>query len=146
MMSDRRKVQRRVLAIDPTHWGFGFVVYEGRYWLIDWGLATVSGAKHVGCVRRIAALIERYQPAVVVVEDPRRIVSRRCARVRKLLRAVEQLAIRRNVQPRRVTRGAVRTAFAGAEARTKEQIAGTIAGRYPELLPRLPPPRKLWMP
>jgi hypothetical protein len=36
--------EKRVLAIDPTHRGFGYVILEGPERLIDWGTRHVPGA------------------------------------------------------------------------------------------------------
>ncbi len=144
-MSDQCNQEVRVVAIDPTSRGFGFAVFEGPGRLIDWGVAHVRNDKHSGCLRRIGGLVEHYAPAVLVVEDYGDRGSRRCARVRKLLQAILQLASNRKIRTQRFSRRAVREAFAGSDASTKEQIAGVIAARYPELLPYLPPPRKCWM-
>lgn len=145
MIHPSRK-ESRVVAIDPTVGGFGYVVFEGPDRLIDWGIAHVPAAEHSGCLRRVAELLDRYPPTVVVLEDYAGDGSRRCLRVQKLINAIVRLASRRNVRTRSFSRGAMRRTFADAGAFTKEQIAGVIAARHLELLPRLPPPRKLWMP
>lgn len=150
-MSTSNRKEHRVLAIDPTVSGFGYVVFEGSQTLIEWGTADVQPVKNTQfkntqCLKRVATLLYRYAPTVVILEDYRGDGSRRCPRVQKLINAIVRLASRRNVRTRSFSREAVRRAFADAGALTKEQIAGVIAARHPELLPRLPPPRKLWMP
>ena len=145
-MSTFNRKEHRVLAIDPNVAGFGYVVFEGSQTLIEWGTADVQPVKNTQCLKRIAKLLDRYAPTVVIVEDYTGDGSRRCLRVQKLINAIVRLASRRNVRTRSFSRGAVRRAFADTGAFTKEQIAGVIAARHPELLHRLPPPRKLWMP
>ena len=144
-MSDPTNEQSRVLAIDPTSRGFGFVVFEGPQRLIDWGVAHVRSAKHTRSLERIEALLDRYTPAVVVVEDNSSEASRRCARVRELLSGIIELASSKKVRCQRFSRRAVKGVFSECRAVTKDQIATVIAWRFPELAPRLPPARKPWM-
>jgi len=39
----------------------------------------------------------------------------------------------------------VRRTFSEVGVSTKHQIAGAISSTFPELAPRLPPPRRTWM-
>jgi Holliday junction resolvasome RuvABC endonuclease subunit len=144
-MSKVPSEHRRVLAIDPTSRGFGFVLLEGPHRLIDWGVAHARVDKHRRCLARVANLIAHYEPEVIVLEDGAGRGSRRCARVRQLLQDIQRLATARNIATRSFSRSKVRRAFEGANAHTKHQIAKTIAGRFPELVPHLPPFRKPWM-
>ena len=142
--------ERCVMAIDPTSRGFGFVVFEGTEGLdmklIDWGVPHVRSNKRRACLRRIEELLDTYEPTFLILEHSAAAGSRRCARVKRLLVAIRALAARRNVKTRSVSRGAIHAAFSKGNARTKEEIAASIAARYPELAPRRPPPRKCWMP
>jgi hypothetical protein len=144
-MNPRDKGLLRVLAIDPTTRGFGFVVFEGPEMLVDWGVFQVRSDKHAECLRRVEALLDRYEPFVVVVEDHKGLSCRRCVRVRALINAVCELASRRTLTPRRVSPRSVRRAFSEVGVSTKYEIAGAVSSRFPELAPRLPPPRKTWM-
>ena len=136
----------RVLAIDPTTSGFGFVVLEGRERLIDWGVKEVAGEKRSSCLRAIASLMNRYQPDLVAVESPIMGKSRRCERVRELIGSIVKLAIERRVRTRAISRAQVREVFIQEGARTKHEIATAITVRLPELAPRLPRFRQPWMP
>lgn len=78
-----RREHHRVHAIDPTHRGFGFVVLEGETRLLDWGARHVSRPKHDGSIEKADALIDRYDPAALILEDHAGDGSRRC-RVVKL--------------------------------------------------------------
>jgi hypothetical protein len=136
---------KRVMAIDPVTRGFGFVVFEGPEQLVDWAVVETKANKESRSLRRVADLFVRYRPDVLVLEDPTGRGSRRCARVRKLLDKVERVAAKESVVVRRLSRGRVRRAFSGSGAKTKYEIAGEIAKRFPELVPRLPRFRKPWM-
>lgn len=144
-MSRSRLGERRVLAIDPTSRGFGFAVLEGPERLLDWGVAQARRNKHAQCLARIADLIRYYEPAAIVAEDGTGQGSRRCLRVLLLLRDARKLAVKNQIVMRSFSRSKVRRTFSEEKALTKYQIAKIIAGRFPELVPRLPPFRKSWM-
>ena len=59
----------RIVALDPTSHGFGFVVFEGPTTLVDWGHTHVRPCAHEKCLEQIAELIARYAPQIVVTED-----------------------------------------------------------------------------
>jgi len=137
----------RVLSIDPSIKGFGFAVMEGPEELIDWGLKIVKGNKNAECLKKVAQLIDHYNPDIIVVEDYQHKSSRRTPRVRRLLKAILALALTKRVKGNSVSRARVRTAFSQNSngQPTKHFIANEIAKRFPELAPRLPRLRKPWM-
>jgi Holliday junction resolvasome RuvABC endonuclease subunit len=138
--------EKRVIAIDPTPRGFGFVVFEGPHRLIYWSVVYINGPRNVGCVRRLANLLDWYAPDAVIVEDYHRGATRRCVRVRRVLRSMQGMAAKRGIKTWSFSRGAIREAFADVGAVTKDEIAAAITVRYPELAHRLPPPRRTWRP
>lgn len=144
MKSDFRDT-RRVIAIDPTSRGFGFAVFEGPDRLVDWSVVQIRKNKEDKCLQRMVDLIARYQPDVLVLEDPKGCGSRRCCRVQKLLGRVERLTDEGAILTRHFSRSKVRRAFSDSGATTKHEIAAEIARRFPELAPRLPRFRKPWM-
>ncbi len=133
----------RILAIDPSTKGFGFVVLEEPEKLVDWGLKEAQENKNEHCIRQIAYLVGLYQPDLIAVEDIAH-GSRRCDRVRKLIRAIHQLGSKHRVPVRSVSKPRLRQAFASANATTKDAIAKVLADRFPELADRLPAPRRAW--
>lgn len=133
----------RILAIDVTGRGFGYVIAEGGR-LLDW--ATVSaGIDQATVLLRVAALAETWQPSVIRIDDPMAPGSRRCERIRLVLTALERQAGSQGIQVQRITSAAISEVFAGGNAQTKRDRAVHLARRYPELAPRLPPIRKPWM-
>jgi len=134
-----------ILAVDPTSKGIGFVVLEGRKHLIDWGVKSARGEKNETCLLHVASLLDRYRPDVLLIEEHRHRSSRRSARVRALLGAIARLARGKQIRVSRVSRRAVRAAFASAGASTKHQIATVITLEYKELGTYLPRRRKPWM-
>ncbi len=138
---------KRVLAIDPLTRGVGFAVLDGPKELVDWGVrATKPSPKPVErSLREIVALLERYSPDRIIVEDCRGGGSRRGRRSQRLIERIVRLADEGGIPVRRISRAGLRRAFALEHARTKYQIALVTVQRFPELAVRLPPVRKPWM-
>ncbi len=135
-----------VLSIAPCVQGIGFIVFNGPRLPIDWGVKWTRDEKNTQGVAKVAQLIECYRPDVVVFEDYQGEGSRRAKRVEDLLDAIAALVCRRNISTASYSRGSVRQLFATSGAVTKFQIATDIAEEIPELAPRLPLERKIWLP
>jgi hypothetical protein len=88
-------------------------------------------------------MIDRYRPALVVLED--RSASRRRSRTLRRVRLVASYCQTRELTAAFVTRRDVQEAFADS-GRTKHSIAMAIAEEFPELAARVPLERKLWSP
>ena len=142
----RRREPRRILSIDPTIKGFGYVVMEGLDFLVDWGIKEARERKNERCLKQIRGLLAKFKPDLIIFEDTGARGSRRCSRVRDLLDRVADLAAGEGVAWRAVSRKAVKKAFASQGATTQYEIAKLIARRFPELADRLPPYRNRWMP
>jgi hypothetical protein len=82
----------------------------------------------------------------VVFEDYHGEGSRRTKRIEGLLDAIAALVCRQKIKSASYSRGRVRQGFAAYSAVTKFQIAKAIANEIPELAPRLPGERKIWLP
>lgn len=135
----------RVLAIDPTHRGFGFVVLEDGRELLDWGTRHTPNPKGFNAIEKVDQLIDRYGPRCLVLENPKGEGSRRCLRVQELIEGLVRLGHARGLVVFQYSRAELRLAFAPENAVTKQEIAAALASRFPELSARLPPTRKLWM-
>jgi hypothetical protein len=135
----------RVLALDPSHRGLGFVVLEGPDRLIDWGVRQAAGdtdaEKNTACVAIARQLIDQYRPHALAIEDCAGDDSRRRPRARELLEAIRKMAREKRVKVMDFSPERVRRAFAPK----KDVIAAAIAGRFPELASRLPKARTLTM-
>jgi hypothetical protein len=142
-MSDRRSKGEFVLCIYPSAKGFGFAVFEGSRSLVDWGVKGVHGAKkNAQSLRKMRELLAFYRPDMLITEDYKGAGSRRGSRIRELIDAITDLAAKEGVASRSFSRAEVRDCF-GLTA--KRAIAQAIAQEFPELEPRLPPVRKIWM-
>lgn len=137
--------EKRVLAIDPTHRGFGYVIFEGSERLIDWGVRHVQGAKNKASVAAAGELISHYRPQIMILED---VTARDCLRrqrVRELVDALDRYGRERGLSVRKLAQARVKKTFSPLGIRNKGQMAPFIAAKFPELAPWVPPERKPWM-
>lgn len=135
----------RIFTIDPTTKGFGYVVFEQPFRLVEWGLTRVVGDKNVGAAIKFEKLLDRFRPDVVVLEDACASGSRRSPRVRQLLETVELVAQERGIEVSTVARTVMLDHFATDDDRaTKHSVARRLVGHFPELAVHLPPPRQPW--
>lgn len=136
---------QRVMAIAPCTAGFGFVVLESPKRLIAYGVKGVHGDKNSSCLKKVAGLIEYYQPDIVALENPTDKACRRCQRIQELLREIVKLASTRKIKARRFSRSEMKKVCSPLGTATKYQIALTLAEQLSELAWRLPAVRKPWM-
>ncbi len=140
-----RALESRVIALDPTSHGFGFVVFEGGTRLVDWGHAHARPCTNEKCLEMVAKLFAYYFPRLVVMEDWDSKESRRGARVRKLFTQIVEFTEASHAKVTRFSQKDIQRAFSTDGSPTKYEIAQMIALEFPELSFRLPPPRKIWM-
>jgi hypothetical protein len=142
-MTRKRTSAELVLAVFPSTRGFGYAVLEGSRSLIDWGVKSARCPhKNLESIQKIRELLAFYRPDVLVLEDYEGPSSRRAKRIRTLINLVAAHAAEKEMSTAFFSRAAVRACFG---LTTKRQIAEAIARRFPELEPRLPPVRRIWM-
>lgn len=137
----------RVLAIDPTSRGFGFIVLEGPGKVVDWGVRSgrqTSIEREQQLLTRVADLLSRYRPRTLILEDMHSQGNRRGGRVRLLIESTANMGLWQGITVRRVAVLKVRKTFLAFGAQTKHEMACVIAMQLPEIAAWLPPPRKLW--
>jgi hypothetical protein len=133
-----------VLAIHATARGFGWVVFEGRHGLIDWGLKEARRDKNRESVAKVKKLIEWYAPQVLVFEDATAEHSLRHARIKELHRDLLEIARADGVRVEQISRSDVKGVFAGQHAKSRYEIAAAIAQELPPLSAWLPSSREVW--
>ena len=131
----------RVLSLDPYSRGFGFAVLEDADMLVDWGTSRAWEGGEDGVARRMKAILDRYQPVLIVLEDAG---NRRGRRVVQTLACITELASSRGIAIRQVSRGIVRDALRRLGP-TRHDVVLALSRLFPELEPRLPRRRKGWM-
>jgi Holliday junction resolvasome RuvABC endonuclease subunit len=135
----------RVLSIDPVARGYGFVVVEAEpLVLIDWGVRTCARKSAAHCELSLGSLIGRYEPTAIVIEDPSESRMLRRASLDAFLAGVSDLLASSGVPVFTYSRAQVRIAFGSGGIWTKDAIAAALAERFPEIIPRLPKPRRFF--
>lgn len=135
----------RILALDPSTRGFGYVIFEEPFHLAECGFARVHGEKRAGAIVWFEKLLAQFAPQELVLEDVEAAGSRRSRRVRELLKTLAELGGARGLRVSHVARATVLKRFSSAGAVvTKQAIAEDLVRHFPELRFRLPKPRKLW--
>jgi hypothetical protein len=142
-MTRRTTNAELVLAVFPSTRGFGYAVLEGPRSLVDWGVKSARcPQKNLASLQKIRELTAFYRPDLVVLEEYEGPGSRRAKRIRTLINLMAAHAVEKGIGTTYLSRAAVRDCF-GLE--TKRQIAEAIAREFPELEPRMPPVRRIWM-
>jgi hypothetical protein len=136
------KARRQIIGVYPTERGFGFAVFEARGQLADSGVARLYPNNDDEFVMRIAALIDKYNPALMLFEDTTNTTRGEKAR-RQIERAVEYAGLR-DVRVLLVSRGDVRQALNLPKDATNYQVAEKVSDVLPELKQRLPDKPKPW--
>ena len=139
-----RHKQGLVLAIHPTSRGFGWVLFESPLVPVDWGLASVKAKRSIRALARFERLLDRYQPKVVVFEEFDEHPARRANRIQELCRRMVALASGRGLYTPIYSREAIRECFESSGARTRHDIALSIAEQIEVFRRRLPRERKRW--
>jgi hypothetical protein len=130
---------RCILAIDPTPRGLAFVSFEDGA-VQDWGTRMARDMEEA--LKALDALIDRCAPEVLVIEDATADGCLRRARMRALLRKIDDAGRKRGLEVLPISREAVNVACLTRGLRNKYAIAQAIGTGFEELEPLVPAPRK----
>jgi hypothetical protein len=133
-----------VLAVHPTSRGFGWVLFESPLSPVDWGMASVKAKRSARSLARFERLLTRYEPKVVVFEQFSERPARRANRIRELCRRMIALAGSRGIYTPIYSRESIRDCFESSGAKTRRDIALSIAEQIEVFRRRLPRERKRW--
>jgi hypothetical protein len=135
-----------VLAIYPSTRGLAFVLFESALSPVDWGLKTVHGSrKNDECLRFVDALLSRYEPGIVVLQDTGPSGTIRGRRITLLNASLAELIESAGVETIFFSRVEVMRAFASVGVINKRQLAEAVAKHIPAFQRYLPRVRKPWM-
>jgi hypothetical protein len=134
----------RLLTVHLRPQRFGFAVFKGPKQLLDWGGSTcpISDGGSAPIHKRISPLLEIYAPSVIIVSQMTK--GERYGDPRPIVSAIKKQAADYSAAVALVGREEVRRAFGRFGKTTKYDIAARIAILFPELMWKLPPPRKPW--
>lgn len=135
-----------ILSIYLTIRGYAYVLAEGPLNPVDWSTSEARGPeKNTKCLKSIEALVKRYRPDILILENASHKSSWRSLRVQKLNSDICVFAQDYGIPVISVSREEIKAAFARHGAETKDEIAEVISERIPVLASYLPPVRKSWV-
>ncbi len=128
----------RVVALDLTSKGFAFGILESEERLVDWGTRE-CGRRVSLFLPALSAVVERYRPDRLVIEEPAGSLKKRQGR--DLLVWAEQWAHDNDLAVATISQDQLDRYF-GSEQRYV--VASAVARHFERLTPQLPPARKRW--
>jgi hypothetical protein len=135
-----------VLSVYLNTRGFAFVLFEGPLSPFDWGVKEVRvRGKHDRGPANIKAILGRYHPDILVLQDTSSSGTVRAPRINHLNTAVAKLGEGLGIPVYAYSREIVLSAFACLGAANKQSVAEVIAKHVPAFERYVPPPRKPWM-
>jgi hypothetical protein len=127
----------RVLSLDIRSRRVGYVVFEGRGRLLDWGVIRLRDAL-------VQSLLDTFEPSVIVLRKIARGSIRDRSIVRTASRRIRRKAKLVSIHSVLLSRAQIIRLFRQHVKPTKQEIAGIVAECFPELSCRLPLRRKAW--
>jgi hypothetical protein len=139
-----QSANNRILALDVRPHKLGFAIIEDPARLLDGGI-TRFDSPNAG-VRRVTALIARFDPAVVVLRKIGRRSTRNRSLTRDVLRLVRRQARHSSIKVALVDGQQVKSSLGGNRRVSKHEAASLLSRAFPELAWKVPQPRKAWQP
>ena len=133
------------LSVCATARGLAFVLFEGGANPVDWGRAEFRGpSKNHRCIERFIALLDRYRPDLVILQDAADLAHRRSHRAAQLTRAFAAHAEGHGIPFVTRSRKDVLDAFSHLNPCTKQMIARAIVEMIPTFGQHMPRKRDPW--
>lgn len=133
-----------VLGLHLSSRGFGWALFDTPTSLFDWGIVEIRGdSKNADALVRVARILTKYRPGQLAIETFQGEGTRRSKRVRALYRQIVRQSETMSIEVCVVTRPDIRGTF--GSPRSREDVAATVAERFPALRPRLPKRRRIWV-
>jgi hypothetical protein len=134
-----------VMALFPNTRGFAYVIFEGPFSPVDWGVSDVRGGhKNQDGVRRISVLLTRHAPDVIVLRRVSCPQPERARRLLQLIDRIKELAEMREIALTEISREQVRQTFGYLGSPTRYAVVEAIVKHIPLFSPYVPPARKIW--
>lgn len=135
-----------MLAIYPNVKGFGYAYFREEYEPKYYGMSVSKVAENGNYLKRIIAMIETYQPAIILLPTPDGKYNRKRKRIQELLSNIMLYAKKSNIPVKTYSREQIRFVFEQFDANSKLEIAEKICVWMPELEKYKPMHRKTYMP
>ncbi len=141
--TQKKKNEQIILTLYPNSIGFGYAVMTNALTVISSQVVQVRPISNTHALKRIKELIDYYEPKIVVIEDYNGIGSRKSKRIQKMIDAIAQYGVKKNLKTLKYSRANIRYVFSNFNAHTKYEIACVIAENIKNMEYKLMKPRKI---
>lgn len=135
-----------ILALYPNVKGVGYGFYQDEHEPKYYGISVVKPMDNEKCLKRIIAMIQTYEPSLILLPTPDGKHNRKRKRIQELLQEIIISAKKLNIPVKSFSREQIRLVFEQFDARSKQEIADKICIWHPDLEKYKPVHRKLYMP
>lgn len=135
-----------ILALYPNVKGIGYAFYQEEHEPKYYGLSVVKPMDNAKCMKRITAMIQIYEPSLILLPTPDGKHNRKRKRIQELLDEIILFAKKQGIPVKSYSREQIRLVFEQFDAKSKQEIAEKICIWHPQLEACRPTKRKLYMP
>lgn len=135
-----------MLAVYPNVKGFGYAYFQNEHEPKYYGMSVSKIAENNNYLKRIIAMIQTYEPAIILLPTPDGKYNRKRKRIQELLQEITLYAKKNGIEVKTYSREQIRFVFEQFDANSKLEIAEKICVWMPELEKFKPVHRKTYMP
>lgn len=135
-----------ILALYPNVKGFGYAYFRNEPLPKYYGMSVAKVAENGNYLKRIIAMIQTYQPSIIILPTPDGKYNRKRKRIQELLSDIVLYAKKNDIEVKTYSREQIRFVFEQFDANSKLEIAEKICVWMPELEKYKPVHRKTYMP
>lgn len=140
-----RSNQNLLLSVYCSSQAFAWVLFEGSFSPVDWGIGETKGtAKNRRATEIFVDVVDRYKPDLVAIERRLGTERQRTTRIRILNIAFRAYCKGRNVPAACISLTQVKSFFDAFGYETKLNRAEAISNLIPYFGQYLPPKRNIW--
>lgn len=125
---------------------FGYAYFEDEHEPKYFGMSVARKPENANYLKRIIAMIETYQPKILLLPTPDGKCNRKRKRIRELLEDIALYAKKNDIAIISYSREQIRFVFEQFEAYSKLEIAEKLCLWMPDLEKYKPVHRKWYMP
>jgi len=135
-----------ILALYPNVKGIGYAFFQEEYEPKYYGVSVVKPMNNEKCLKRIVAMIQTYEPSLILIPTPDGKYNRKRKRIQELLQEITLYAKKHNIPAKSYSREQIRLVFEQFDAKSKQEIAEKICIWIPQLEACRPMKRKIFNP
>lgn len=138
--------KEQILALFPNTFGCGYAFFKNEFEPKHSGVVRIQPPNNARCIKRIDAMVETYEPNIILLPTPDGKQNRKKKRIQELLADIALYAKKRDIEVKTYSREQIKMVFEQFEARSKFDISEKICLWMPELEKYKPVKRRGEMP